>query len=229
MADKFDLDAGLFMHVRHACSAQAVRVYLEAVLVEPHPERGCLMVATDGRVMLVAHDTSASAPRAALVRLQMCEDATDDPERDEWDDHLPTPTFDGSRLEFTLDGDAPALATVSQSWCPGWRRGVIEEVCEARKYPDWRRVFSGRGGGVKAPQPPYNSSALDAEIIARVSAGRAVRIMQPEAPGGPSRLYFDDRPSLSGLIMPRHATIRAPDFELEIIKSASASQDEGAP
>ena len=225
MSDEFDLDAGLFLHVRRACSAQAVRIYLDAVLIEPHPEGGCMVVATDGHVLLAAHDAQTTAPRAALVKLEMCEWPEEDAV-DEWGDPLEQPSADGARLKFTLDGDAPAVATISQKWCHDWRRGVIEEVCEASKYPDWREAVSGKVAA-KAAKAPFNSHALNPDILARVVAGRAVRIAPPDHPGAPSRLHFHDRPEMCGLIMPRWATIQPPAFEAEIIEAAQAGAQDG--
>jgi len=221
MTDEFDIDGGLFMDVRRATGPQWVRIQLAGVLIEPHPDEGAYLVATDGRVMLVAHDKSAVAPRPAIVMLDLTEQA-DEPEMDEWDDPLSKADFDVTRLSFALDKGAPCVANFRTSWCSYWRRGVIEEVLPASTFPDWRKVFGGGGQVKRHPAGKYDDIALDPCLLHRISGGRAFQMTAPEEDGAPFRPHFDDRPDLAGLIMPRWAKITAPAFEAEIIEAQQA-------
>lgn len=51
-----------------AVSSEFARYYLHGVFIEPHHERGALMVSTDGHRMVVVHDPDAICDESAIVK-----------------------------------------------------------------------------------------------------------------------------------------------------------------
>lgn len=63
-----DVDAVLFRAASEVRSFEEVRYYLNGVYVHPHPEKGVLLVGTDGHRMMVVHDESGSCQKPAIVK-----------------------------------------------------------------------------------------------------------------------------------------------------------------
>jgi hypothetical protein len=62
-----DIDARMFYAALVCVSTDETRYYLNGVHVEPHPEKGAVLVATDARRMIVLHDAAGYAGRTAIV------------------------------------------------------------------------------------------------------------------------------------------------------------------
>lgn len=63
------VDANLFRIVSKVQSTEETRYYLNGVHIEPHPEQGAILVATDGHRMIVAHDPLGRADEIGIVKL----------------------------------------------------------------------------------------------------------------------------------------------------------------
>ncbi len=141
MADQFAFDAARFMWVRRGVSRNSPRHYLEGVRVEPRPEGGAHLVATDGHVLFCAVDPSAECPRPAIIDVTVCDGAFDDDEPDP--DESPRRDWTGMRLRFALgaEDDSAAVATFDLPNSPLWfAQGVARTVTGL--YPNWRECLS---------------------------------------------------------------------------------------
>ena len=65
---KIDVNAMLFKAARECQSSEETRYYLGGVYVQPHPERGALLVATDGHRLIAIHDETGICEKPAIVR-----------------------------------------------------------------------------------------------------------------------------------------------------------------
>jgi len=65
------VDAKLFMAVRQAQSDEELRYYLNGVSVTPHESKGVYLVATNGHILLVAHDPDGWISRPAIIRSRL--------------------------------------------------------------------------------------------------------------------------------------------------------------
>jgi hypothetical protein len=189
MSDHFDLDAARFMWVRQGVSPVAPRAYLEGVRVEPRPEGGALLVATDGAILFAAVDPSAVCPRAATVDVEPCHSGFDGEVADKDGLESPRSDWSGMRLRFDLGAadDSRAVATFalpnSTECC--FRHGVARTV--AGTYPDWRTCLTRPDR--RAPGLPV----LDPRLIRRSAfQGQGVVI----APRGSGRFAPPGEPSV---------------------------------
>ena len=137
---EYNLDADLFMRVRRAIGAEETRYYLTGVHVEPAPGGGALMVATDGRVMLVARDPNGVAPASAIVQLTMPESSPPDPSCcDDGCCALMADSYIGARLTFDLTDEGPVVAAMMRGSHP-WKHAIVERI--KGQFTDWRKVWS---------------------------------------------------------------------------------------
>jgi hypothetical protein len=63
------VDAKLFAACAAVQSTEEVRYYLNGVYIQPHPEKGALMCATDGHRMMVAHDDTGICTKPAIIAM----------------------------------------------------------------------------------------------------------------------------------------------------------------
>lgn len=138
---EYNLDADLFMRVRRAVGVEETRYYLTGVCVEPAADGGIIMVATDGRAMLVARDPEGVAPAPAIVRLTMPEFPPPDPSscREEGCCALMGDSYVGARLTFDLPDKGPTVAAMMHGARP-WKHAIVERV--KGTFPEWRKVWS---------------------------------------------------------------------------------------
>ena len=188
--------ADLFSAVRHAQdngkTAAYCREYLRGVFVEPMGERGVTLVATNGHILLAAHDESGFANRPAILKTVftavqlrgMCKDR-----------HpvtgVPLPALDAARCE-EIHGT----------------------------YPNWRRILPKLPEG-DAPAAP-SGMKLDLDYLALFqkaarclggSAAGGVQFTQTD-PRGPAVVTFETSREMFGVIMPKgHVTsVEMPDW-----------------
>lgn len=63
------INANLFRIAYSCVSKEETRYYLNGVFVEPHPQGGVTMTATDGHKLIHIHDESGFADESAIIRL----------------------------------------------------------------------------------------------------------------------------------------------------------------
>ncbi|MBN8294958.1 hypothetical protein JI664_23505 [Rhodobacter sp. NTK016B] len=201
----YSVDAELFMHVRRAAGSDDSRYYLQGVFIEPIPEGGAWLVATDGFIMLVARDATAHAPAPALVSLSLLEVQD---EFCECGDHITAAQrdFTRGRLLFEDPGVDISAVTLRNEWA-AYREtiGVVECPAPPEKYPPWRRVWGDPSAdGTKQVKigPETDSYGFDPALLSRLAGARAFRLIT-ETDSGPSVVLFHDKPELVGLIVPK--------------------------
>jgi hypothetical protein len=193
MTQRFDINADLFMAVRRCAQADAWRYYLQGVYIEPIPEGGAWLVATDGIGMLVARDKGAVAARAAIVGLDVLAMAADDDEpRSIW-----------GRISFDLD---PAQATLAWQGSADHRTlvGVVAEIAAPHLFPDWRRVWCDPANHPVKTTPGIPTPTcwgLRMTLLKQIAGDEPIRLVTA-AEHGPSVILFDRNPDLLGLVIP---------------------------
>ena len=195
---EYNLDADLFMRVRRAVGAEEVRYYLTGVYVEPAPGGGALLVATDGRAMLVARDPQGFAPAPAIVRLTMPEASPPDPSCcDDGCCALIADSYVGVRMTFDLPDEGPSSAAMMRGTHP-WKHAIVERV--EGKFPNWRKVWSD-GAAQVTPRRGHQAFFIDSDLLARITAGDHI-VLRHLHGGTVQQVIFDGIGEMAGLIMP---------------------------
>lgn len=196
----FNVNADFFRAAALFQSTEETRFYLAGVSIEPHPERGALLVATDGHRMLVVHDEDGqcSADRyivrldkSALTAAGKRGRAQAVPNRIIGE--LPS---DPVRIE----GAGGVLAL-----CPNWN---VDGT-----FPDWRRVAPQKAPELRSAW--YNSRYLASfEKAAGLLRDGAQSITISGDGNGPALIRFAFVPFAFGVLMPMRGEGEAtiPDF-----------------
>lgn len=209
------VSADLFRRAMSCVSTEETRYYLNGVHIEPHPEKGAVLVSTDGHRLICLHDPKAIIENRAIVRpnaailaaLKSSARAKNlldgrgallvvDGQRmaivahDPGDDYA-TGAFD--KLGARLDETVIALQ---------WHSSLIDGT-----FPNWRRVVP-RPEDLKADGPigEFNPSLLDGVARALSSdKGPGVRVTAP-GPADP-HLVRVSNPEIDGfaILMPMRA------------------------
>ena len=194
---EYNLDADLFMRVRRAVGAEEVRYYLTGVHVEPAPGGGALMVATEGRAMLVARDPQGFAPAPAIVRLTMPESSPPDPSCcDDGCCALMADSYVGVRMAFDMPDEGPAIAAMMRGTHP-WKHAIVERV--KGRFPDWRKVWSA-GAKPITPRRGHQAFGINPDLLARITAGDRI-VLRPLHGGAANQVIFDGIGEMAGVIM----------------------------
>lgn len=194
---EYNLDADLFMRVRRAVGAEETRYYLTGVYVEPAPGGGALMVATDGRVMLVARDPLGIAPAPAIVRLTMPESSPPDPSCcDDGCCALMADSYIGARLTFDLPDEGPVVAAMMRGSHP-WKHAIVERI--KGQFPNWRKAWSA-GAKQITPSKDHQAFGINPDLLARITAGDKI-VLRPLHGGPAQQVIFDGIGEMAGVIM----------------------------
>ena len=194
---EYNLDADLFMRVRRAAGAEETRYYLTGVYVEPAPGGGALMVATDGRAMLVARDPQGVVPAPAIVRLTMPESSTPDASRcDDGCCALMADSYVGVRMAFDLPDEGPTIAAMMRGTHP-WKHAIVDRV--KGQFPDWRNVWSA-GAKPITPRRGHQAFGINPDLLARITAGDRI-VLRPLHGGPAQQVIFDGIGEMAGVIM----------------------------
>lgn len=194
---EYNLDADLFMRVRRAIGAEETLYYLTGVHVEPAPGGGALMVATDGRAMLVARDPHGFAPAPAIVRLTMPESSPPDPSCcDDGCCALMADSYVGVRMAFDLPDKGPAIADMMRGTHP-WKHAIVERI--KGQFPDWRKVWSA-GAHPITPRRGHQAFGINPDLLARITAGDRI-VLRPLHGGPAQQVIFDGIGEMAGVIM----------------------------
>ena len=194
---EYNLDADLFMRVRRAIGTEETRYYLIGVHVEPAPGGGALMVATDGRVMLVARDTHGFVPAPAIVHLTMPESSPPDPSCcDDGCCAIMADSYTGARLTFDLPDEGPVVAAMMRGSHP-WKHAIVERV--KGEFPNWRKAWSA-GAHQTTPRRDHQAFGISPDLLARIAAGDHI-VLRPLHGGPAQQVIFDGIGEMAGVIM----------------------------
>ena len=199
---EYNLDADLFMRVRRAIGAEETRYYLTGVYVEPAPGGGALMVATDGRVMLVARDPHGFVPAPAIVQLTMPESSPPDPSCcDDGCCAIMADCYTGARLTFDLPDEGPAVAAMMRG-AHQWIHAIVERI--KGEFPNWRKAWSAAAKQI-TPSKDHQAFGINPDLLARIAGGDKI-LLRPLHVGPAQQVIFDGIGELAGIIMPRGLT-----------------------
>lgn len=144
------VNANLFRIVYAAVSTEETRYYLNGVHIEPHPEKGAILVSTDGHRMIVAHDPEGECSEGAIVKLPRFALA-----------QCKTPTMFTAKRILEIDPGLQGSATIKEI-SPGKKKEdepKIESIITVHRvivdgtYPDWRRVIPNEPTGAHEAAP----------------------------------------------------------------------------
>lgn len=163
----FRLNAGLFYAAHMFVSSEPTRYYLHGVYVEPHPEQGVNLTATDGRQIVMVHDRDGMAKKPAILTLDRRDLARLKPVRGKNGN-----TFDNLVIRES-DGLHPGqfLAEIRD------KSDTIKSIMLAREidgtFPDYRRVVP-----TYAPDrgTPETYGCMPHQLAAFASAGTLIGI-----------------------------------------------------
>ena len=206
---EYNLDADLFMRVRRAIGAEETRYYLAGIHVEPAPGGGALMVATDGRVMLVARDPHGVAPASAIVQLTMPESSP--PDLSCCDDGccaLMADSYTGVRMAFDLPDEGPAIAAMMRGAHP-WIHAIVERI--KGEFPNWRKAWSA-GAKQITPSRDHQAFGINPDLLARIAGGDPI-VLRPLHGGPAQQVIFDGIGEIAGVIMACDLTRIKPSAE----------------
>lgn len=122
------LNADLISAVSIAASTEETRYYLCGVFVEPHPENGVIMTATDGHMLATAHDPDGQidAPRILSAHFKSASFKTKAKENQR-------------RLHVNFEHEMGAIRDDEST---NNLDAVVVETVDST-FPDWRRINPG--------------------------------------------------------------------------------------
>ena len=160
------------------------------------------MVATDGRVMLVARDPHGFVPAPAIVQLTMLESSPPDPSCcDDGCCALMADSYTGARLTFDLPDEGPVVAAMMRGSHP-WKHAIVDRV--KGEFPNWRKVWSA-GAKQITPSKDHQAFGINPDLLARIAGGDKI-LLRPLHGGPAQQVIFDGIGELAGIIMPRGLT-----------------------
>lgn len=205
------VNAELFRLAYAAVSKEETRYYLNGVRVEPHPEKGAILVSTDGHRMVCVHDPDAQIDEAAIVKLPPFALALCAAKKGrglgvdrailtvDVQAQTATVAHEHSNKEGVTDKSEPLVSA---------HRVIIEGT-----FPDWRRVTP------KGPFEAASNVAFNSKLLAELGAfgnklpdksyGNAMYLLRQTGPedGGPVVIRWAGIHSVFAVLMPMRAEI----------------------
>lgn len=154
-----EVDANLLRIAHIAASTEATRWYLNGVYVEPRPEGGAYLVATDGWILACIYDPTAVATKGEILSLDKAGLAACKPKRD-----------DASR-RAVLDASGSVMVRARSTIHGAPETAVLAGARVEGTFPDWRRALAPalpEGVDTTAAEPAYRS--IDLERLGRIGA-----------------------------------------------------------
>lgn len=185
-AIQIKVSAALFRAVAQCQSKEKTRYYRNGVYVQPHPEKGAVLIATDGHRMLVAHDAEGVCDKPAIIQLLPVA-------------FEPLKKSPDASLAMTSDG----IVTI------GFFRSEKSTVVDGT-FPDWPRVLKSILEGAKATPPVFGAASFNGEYfgsfgkIAKLLAPHGSPIVRPVVFNGsdPALILFPNAQNAFGVLMP---------------------------
>jgi hypothetical protein len=188
-----DVNAILF-HAANICrSTEDIRYYLNGVYVQPHPNGGVLLVATDGHRLVCIHDETGSCSEASIVLV--------DPRG-----------FAGVKVDRKKP-EIPRLKLDAEGHVVvGTYRSIDSAIIDGA-FPDYTRVLSPIVAALKLGT--YAPASFNHEYLVsfgRISAlicdgKRAIRLIATDE-SSPALILFEGAPHAFGVLMPMRTSLQ---------------------
>lgn len=181
---------------------RAPRYYLQGVRVEPLAGGGALLVATEGRVMLVQHAPEAIAPRAATLVFST---TWGSPSGKDWEDEC---DIDPDLLHVLVPSIS-AGQTVAAPCC--WRGDKSGDDIRAHmivseikgEYVDWRQALDVKAVPPIIPGKTGDQAYLSLTLLAGFAQfWRGARLHYLSGPEGMAHITFERDPNAFAVLMP---------------------------
>jgi DNA polymerase III sliding clamp (beta) subunit (PCNA family) len=209
MAMKTTVDANLFRLVNTTIGKDETRYYINGVSIEPHPEAGAIMVATDGHRMLVAYDENGICEEKIIVKLPKYALA-------ECKAKLGTSKL--LEIDHDVAGSAKVINVTGKNDDKKFEDVLIAyNVLIDGTFPDWRRVVPDLASDeAPATAVGFNTKylkefgALGLEISNTIDgAGPAFVLHKPSATS-PTIIRWSGARNIFGVFMPMRFDDRGP-------------------
>jgi hypothetical protein len=207
------VSADLFRRAYECVSTDQVRYYLNGVCVEPHPDGGAVLAATDGKVLVALRDPDAvveggtgivSASKAILAVCR--KDAGMRSDRGKIAKRTPLHVFAEAgriavapRVESELEDDIWSIVRSPGRWVEAyqWHGGLIDGT-----FPDWRKLIPTAAATTTAPVT-IDPALLD-RLRSALCAPKAVKTISltPTGHFAPMVAHGDKTVDGFGVIMP---------------------------
>lgn len=187
-----ETSARLFSAVFLCVSKEETRYYLNGVYVHPHPEKGIMLVATDGHRLLVAHDEAGICTKPSIVAIDK-------------EGAKALARSDKERLVVSAEGvvSIPGLFLAAKS-------SIIDGI-----YPDYVRLLKPMLADIKASK--RSAASFNGEYLSAF-AKIAGRLSNPTTPSMRVVAFDEASPALVlfpsalaanvfGILMPMRADV----------------------
>lgn len=188
-----DVNAILFRAANECVSDEETRYYLNGVYVQPHPEKGVLLTATDGHRLVCIHDETGSCDGAAVIMVKKAA----------WYGFKINPKKPLEIPRLRLDDYGHVVV--------GTYRSLESSIIDAT-YPDYKRILTPfveqLKKGISVPAS-FNHEYLVgfSRIASLISSGsRGMRILST-AENDPCLILFAGAPHAFGILMPMRTNI----------------------
>ncbi|MBX9902141.1 MAG: hypothetical protein K2Y28_15295 [Burkholderiaceae bacterium] len=180
-----------------------IRYYLEGIYVEPHPDGGVTLVATDGKAMICIRDIKGHCDNSRIIKI------TPDAIRKSGATHLT-----GCETFCTVDEDTQRL-TIGAFYPDMSGNQLVEEYyiqpnkCFIEgKFPDWRKILPDFDGLTEKIDSAMNLNLIRNLIQMGLSkmGFNAVRFWG-SGTNGVVVVQFENHPEVVALIMPMRGVI----------------------
>lgn len=164
------VNADLFRRALTCASTEATRYYLHGVQIEPCPDGGALLIATDGHVMIVLRDPDAHVTGSAIVHPTMILKSLSAKLPRGCADRFLAVRDDAAVL---VNGDGPGA--LDNLTAPS---GAVEAFQPAGaiidgSFPSWRRAVPGAGGAAPAAFEDTFNADLALRLAKALCDGKA--------------------------------------------------------
>lgn len=206
---KATFNPALFWAVAQFASTEEVRYYLNGVAVQAHPEKGVLLIATDGHRMVTAHDPEGYTPQDIIVSVHTGYNTAMQAKNGLVKAaKLKPPVGDSARAIMTVDIEADSVSiTVAGETVFAACKVLVDGT-----FPDWQRIrprgpFDGACTGFSAKYLGefHKVAGLDIGSLEKGFVGngskRGIFINTMDA-GSPAEILFGDSLPFYGVLMP---------------------------
>jgi DNA polymerase III sliding clamp (beta) subunit (PCNA family) len=214
------VDARLFIACAKVQSSEEARYYLNGVYVQPHPEKGALLIATDGHRMMVAHDEDGECSTPAIVRLPK--------------DALAF-KFKEPHVEPKLSVDSDGIATLATF------RSENSVIIDGT-YPDWsavvrpmlenakKRFYGKEMLGAASFNGKYLSDFGSIAAFLKNEKTAPIRVVSHNE-HDPAIILFPGRVNVFGVLMPMRTSVPGnaiPSFMKEVLEPSRKTKRRAA-